>query len=354
MVSFVIATILLVVAVLAIVMRKTYTAIPKIELKRRAAKGDDVAKQLYRAASYGQSLDIFLWFVIALSSAGGFILFTTLVPGWLAFFTVVVCLVVFYEVLPAGRLTALGGRITEGLTPVVATVLTAAHPLLGGVAYRIEKHYIATNSTGLYERDDLLKLIERQLKQPDSRFSAEELMIVAQTLSFNDYTVHDILTPWASIKTVAPTDVVGPVLIDEAHRSGQPALPIIEKHDSKVVVVGLLRVQQLGIKSDGTVKDHLEQVVHYLHEDDTLTEALHAFYVTNQSLFIVLDSAGNYVGIVTMAALLQQLLGEIPGASEESYREFSDIQHRHDRTPLSPDDLTQEESAVVPDETMVE
>jgi CBS domain containing-hemolysin-like protein len=327
MIVFICALLLLAISLTCIVLRKSYNFVSAKELKRRAAHGDEQAKHLYRAVAYAGDLYLLLWTVTALSSAGGFVLLTSIAPNWLCFIAVVLLLWIFYEIVPATRLTAAGSRITVLLTPGVVWILNLLHPVLDKGAYHIQKRYVSDQHTGLYERADLMDLIERQLRQEDSRFSAEELMIAAQALSFNDYTVHDIVTPWSNVKTIIASDVVGPVVIDEAHRSGQPLIPVFDANEQQLV--GMLRVQQLGIKTDGQVSDLMDQTVYYLHEDDSLTEALHAFYVTNQPLFVVLDSAGHNVGVITMAAMLQQLLGELPGASAESYSEYSEVRRRH-------------------------
>jgi CBS domain containing-hemolysin-like protein len=329
MIAFIFALLLLLLALTAIVMRKTYDSIPAKELKRRAAKGDQRYQQLYLAVAYGGALDLLLWAIVALTSAGGFILLTKVAPNWISFLAVVLLLFVFYSLVPATRITAVGSRVTLILTPLLARVLSFLHPVLGRGAKQIQKRRTSRDHTGLYERADLLELINKQLSQPDSRFSNVELMIVSKALSFNDSTVHNIITPWKAVKTISVNDIVGPVVIDEAHRSGLPLIPVVEGKGADSRVVGTLRVAQLGLNSDGQAADLMDQAVYYLHEDDSLTEALHAFYVTNQPLFVVLDSTGKYVGIITMAAMLQKLLGELPGAGAEEYTEYTEIKNRN-------------------------
>ena len=46
--------------------------------------------------------------------------------------------------------------------------------------------------TGLFERSDLVELIEQQQHQTDSRLSDEELDIARRALNFNEYKVHDV------------------------------------------------------------------------------------------------------------------------------------------------------------------
>jgi CBS domain containing-hemolysin-like protein len=314
MIAFICALLLLLISLTLIVMQKSYYAIPAKEIKRRAAYGDEHATRLYKAIAYGENLDLLLWIMIALSSAGGFVLFTIVAPDWISFIAVVLLLFVFYSLIPSGRITSLGSYVTSLFTPFLAWLLSILHPAIRRGAQHLQKRQSGQTHTGLYERSDLLELIEQQLQQEDSRFSPEELMIAAQALGFSDATVHDIVTPWSSVKTLSSNDVVGPVVINEAHNSGQPLVPVVEQGR----VVGTLRVQQLGIRSEGKASDLMDQAVYYLHEDDSLSEALHAFYVTNQPLFVVLGSKGEYIGVITMSAMLKRLLGELPGSIAEA------------------------------------
>jgi CBS domain containing-hemolysin-like protein len=351
MTNLIFALILLVLALGGVVVRKTYFALPIRELKRRAMRHEPLASKIYRVAAYGNSLRSLLWLFIGLTSAGSLVLLARELPIWASLLIVGPLLWIAFSLLPASRTTSVGARLTTLVTPLLAWLLNYLHPTLSRGADVVEKRYLTGRHTGLYERDDLLRLIEQQQTQADSRLTPEELDIAHRALSFDHYTVGDVLTPGKEITVVSAADTIGPILIDELHKSDQDYALVRDDagsdakfHDdaktetkseaktaakSKEPFVGTLAVNQLGLHSTGQIRDSMDATVYYLHEHDPLTEALHAFFVTNHPLFVVVNSAEEYVGVLTIANLLRQLLGHLPGDDFDQYTDPTAVASRH-------------------------
>ncbi len=129
------------------------------------------------------------------------------------------------------------------------------------------------------------------------------------------------------------SDTIGPVLIDELHKNGQGYMLVRES--AKGDFVGLLAFKRLNLKSTGQVKNVMDKEIYYLHADDSLAQALHAFFTTNCPLFVVVDSAGDYVGIITIDIILRQLLGHVPGEDFESYHDMAAVIRRHTKPKVA-------------------
>ena len=329
--TLLLAVILLLLAMAGVVVRKTYYHLPLHELKRRAEKHEALASQLYRAVAYGNSLRSLLWLYIGLTSAASIIVLARLLPFWISLLIVGPLLWVAFSLVPATRVTSIGARLTIAVTPVVAWLLNYAHPLLSRGADLVEGRYVVADHTKLYERDDLIELIERQQRQSDNRLTDEELEIVKRALSFDDYKVRDVLTPRQGVKTLLAADTIGPVLIDDLHKSAQGYALVKDK--PKGDVVGSLDFKQLSLHSSGQVKDVMQATVYYLHENDSLSEALHAFFVTNHPFFVVLNSFEEFLGILTIEDVLKQLLGHVPGEDFDQYADPSAVAARHGAAP---------------------
>jgi CBS domain containing-hemolysin-like protein len=323
------ALLFLVLALAGVIVRKTYYQLPERELKRRAARHDQTAEQVYRAVAYGNSTKTLLWTYIGLTSAACVILLGNTLPVWTNVLVVAITLWVVFSLIPATRLTAVGARLAILVTPVIAWFLNYLHPVLNRAGEVAEKRYVAARHTRLYEREDLLELIERQKQQADSRFTPEELEIAERALQFDEQSITDILTPRKELKTVKPDDLVGPVLIDEVHKSGQKYAFV--KESTKGPIIGILEVGQLGIKSTGHVRDLMKAPAYYVHEDDTLAEALRAFFVTNHPVFVVVNNFEEVVGIISVENILQQLLGHVPGDDFEQYADLAAVAARHNK-----------------------
>lgn len=340
-----VAIILLLLAIAGVVVRKTYYFIPIHELKRRAKRHDKFAAKIYPAVAYGSSLRSLLWLYIGLTTAASVIVLANILPFWVSLLIVGPILWAAFSWLPASRMTKIGAKLTIIITPVITFLLNYLHPILSRSTDAIQKYTTIHDHTGMFEREDLIRLIEQQAWQKDSRITPEELEIAKRALSFDDYKVGDILVSRKKIKTIYATDTIGPVLIDELHKNGQDYVLVKDKKGGEVV--GTLEFNRLGLGSTGKVGDHLSGNIYYIHEADGLGQALHAFFETNHNVFIVVNSFEEYVGIISIENILDQLLGHIPGEDFSQYADITAVANRHtgakksensDETPVKSDD----------------
>lgn len=354
--NIVFALVLLLLSFAGLVVRKTYFRLPVNELKRRAERHDKTARILYRAVAYGNSLRGLLWLYIGLTSAAGLVLLARQVHVWVSLLVIGPLLWIAFSLVPASRTTRFGTWLTVLVTPPIAWLLNYVHPLLSKGADVVEQRYTAPDHTKIYEREDLIKLLERQQKQEDNQLTREELQIAMRALSFNDYRVADVMTPRKKVKTVLAGDTIGPILINEIHESGQQQALVRES--AKGPFVGSLRFSQLGIDSKGRVRDIMQHSVYYVHESDSLGEALHVFFATNHPLFVVVNSSEEYVGVISVENILGELVGHIPGDDFNQYADLEAVAARHPRVKKSkkPDETIDDidETPVKTDEEVVE
>ncbi|HWB38651.1 MAG TPA: CBS domain-containing protein [Candidatus Saccharimonadales bacterium] len=341
------AIVLLALALAVVAVRKTYYSVPLKEVKRKAERHDKLAKVIYPALAYGNSLRSLLWLVIGLLSAGSIILLARSLPVWVSLLIVGPILWIAFSWLPATRVSKPAAWLTKQVTPAIVWILNYLHPILSRSADQVEKRFVAVKHTGLFERDDLLELIEKQALQHDNRLTPEEIEIVRNALQFGDIKVVDALTSRQEIKTVLSDDVVGPILIDELHKAGQTL--VLVRESRKGPVIGTLDFKQLGVHSKGHVRDVMNKTVYYLHENDSLSEALHAFFVTNHPVFVVVNAFEEYLGVITIEDILRQLLGHLPGDDFDQYSDLAAVaaRHNHDHKEIEVDaeiDMAEEEA----------
>ncbi len=289
--------------------QKTYSKVPLKELKRRAKKDDEMAKALHSAVSYGASLDLLLWGIIGLSAAGFFVALSASLPSWLAIFGCAALLWVGFAWLPTSQVSGFSEKLAKYLSPVIAWVLSHTYPLLNKLGEFIQKNRRFTFHSGLYQKEDLIDLLDKQQQQPDNRMTAYELGIVKSALVFSDKLIREVMTPKRVVRTVNQTDSTGPLLMDELHKSGFSRFPVIgDKPDE---IVGTLFMRDLvNVKQGGTVKDHMKKAVYYVNEEKPLQHALQAFLRTKHHLFIVVNSFEEVVGVITIEDVLEQVLGK--------------------------------------------
>jgi CBS domain containing-hemolysin-like protein len=309
MFHFILVLLLAALTLISISIQKTYAKIPLKELKRRATRGDEVARGLHRAVSYGASLDALLWGIIGLTAAGFFVSLTSALPAWLAVFGCAALLWVGFAWLPNARVTQFSERAAKNAAPALAWVMSHLYPVLNKIGKLIKSHGRITVHSGLYQKEDLIELLDRQQKQPDNRMTADELAVVKGALTYSDKLIRDVMTPKRVVKTVAENASVGPLLMDELHKSGFSRFPVVgDKADH---IVGTLYMKDLvKAKSSGRVRDLMKKSVYYVNEEKPLRHALQAFLKTKHHLFIVVNGFEEIVGIITIEDVLEQVLGK--------------------------------------------
>jgi len=309
MIMFILAVVLAASMFASVSLLKTYQNIPIKELKRRAQRNDELAKALYSAVEYGISLPILLWIVIGITTSLFFLVLTTSLPSWVAVFGCAAILWVGFAWLPNARVTAFSHALAKRAAPAVAWVLSFIYPFFNTVGDWVKKHSKITIHSGLYQKEDLIELLEKQKGQPDNRMTAYELGIVKSALSFSEKIIRDIMTPVRVVKTVNMHDSIGPILLDELHASGFSRFPVTGEAPNDIV--GTLYLHDLvEAKHGGSVATHMKKAVYYVNEEKQLDHALQAFLKTKHHLFIVVNSFEEIVGILTIEDVLEEIVGK--------------------------------------------
>ncbi len=323
------------------------------ELKRRARQGDEIAILLYRSVSYGLSAKFILGGLGLLSLYGAFVLLVDALGAWLA-----LPLLVVLGTIGALFIDSKGGTaktatwLAVHISPVLAWVIERFHPVLDWLARAIRRLFPVHLHSGLYEKEDLVVLLEQQKRQPDNRIPHGEIDLLTHALRFGEQTVADTLVPKRVVKAVSVDEAIGPVLMDELHASGHSRFPVYEtKKDN---LVGVLYLHDLvSTKRTGTVHSVMRTKLTYVHEDFTLYQTLQAFIKTKQHLFIVVNSFEEYVGIITIEDVLERVIGELIVDEFDQYddlravaeaaakKEHEKTQKQHAPTEESTDDATE-------------
>ena len=309
MASFIFGVIMAGITLLAIGLQRTYYHYPAKELKRRARAGDSLAKALYRPVSYGVSLRVLLWLIVTISAALAFVLLSRSLNAFFAVIVIALLVGVGFLWLPSAALSAFSTRLALMFTPAVSWLVSLLHPWLHRVGVVVNRFRTVTVHTGLYEKDDLVELLERQRKSPDNRIQPGEIHLLQHALSFGDRQVAEILIPARAVKLINESDPIGPTLMDELYKSGHSRFPVYSGESTNIV--GTLSLRDLVNKqSQGSVKDVMRPEVFYVHQDFTLYQALQAFIKTKHHLFVVVNSFEEFVGIVTIEDILEQVIGK--------------------------------------------
>src|SRR3990167_8528946 len=117
------------------------------------------------------------------------------------------------------------------------------------------------------------------------------------------------MTPRRAARIVSVKDSIGPVLMGELHDSGFSRFPVYQ--DKEDHIVGTLYIHDLvAVKTGGEVRNFMDKKVYYVHDQQTLNHVLQAFLKTKHHLFIVVNNFEDFVGVITIEDVLEQILGQ--------------------------------------------
>lgn len=328
MANVILGLLLVLIGFTALALQRLYSAIPPRELKRLSRRGDYLAQALYRPAAYGQGLRALLWLVAGVALAAGLWLAVLNLSGIAGLGLLVIVLLVALMWLPSLEPTELMLRFAAWASPVVVYVVRYADPLLRRAVRLISRWRSLSQHSRLYEKADLIELLTRQKSQPDNRILPADLELAKRALRFSDKQAADIARPRKQAHMVSASDAIGPILLDQLHKSGQAAFLVYKDDDNKDEIIGsLLMRDAVSAKQGGKVAKLIRNDLCYVHEDFSLRQVLTAFQKTGHYTAIVVNSFEEITGVITLNELLCELLGKTSGSSEqyESYESPSAV-----------------------------
>lgn len=181
--------------------------------------------------------------------------------------------------------------------------------------------------------------LRHMVSQSGTLLSDDERAIIMSSLTFNDRTVKDVMTPRGVIDTISKTEILGPLVLDDLHQTGHSRIPVIDKDIDHVV--GILYLRDLLVIDGGkqysrTVEKAMDHKVYYIKETQSLSQALAAFIKTHHHLFIVVNEFRETVGLLTLEDVLEALLGRKiidEFDAHDNLRAVAARNPRHNNTP---------------------
>lgn len=348
MIAVLLGILLILLGLVALALQRFYSSVPAKELKRLAARGDHLAEALYSPVAYGASMRMLLWLVFCLGLTGGFLLALYNMSPFAAFLVVGLS-VVAVVLLQSLRLTVRSAHFAVRVAPALNWLLVYLHAPFDLVARMLNRYRGHVAHSGLYEKEDLLELLEQQKDQPDNRIAKHDLELLARAAKFDDRQAADIVLPMSRVKLVSLNDHIGPVLLGELHDSGQNSFLVYE--DTKDRVVGTLFLRDaVASKDGGLVRQLMHPRLCFVHEDFSLRQVLQAFARTGQFMVVVVNAFEEPVGVITLEHLLSQLVGEHQVDDFDAFENRTAVAAYKPKEP----ELATEEIAVEPEDTSPE
>lgn len=159
----------------------------------------------------------------------------------------------------------------------------------------------------LNSKEELSHLVEESV----GVLSSDEKKLIIGGLGADKRQVKEIMTPRSVIDSIAKKEHLGPLVLDDLHKTGHSRFPVIEGDIDHVV--GMLHIHDLLVIEAGrrstSVEKAMEPRVFYIREDQTLAHALAAFLRTHHHLFVVVNEFRETVGLLSLEDVMESILG---------------------------------------------
>lgn len=294
------ALLLVLVTIASMIPRRSTLSI--FELQRRSDKGNESAKQELKREVLLEDLLSIKKVLEAL-----FLVFTV-IAAVAAFGPIVGVLVSVAVALGYGQVARIDAvhtiatRLLEQVEPQVIQSLER-YPGLGKMLRTV---VVPANEARICSREEL----EHVIAESGVILTTDEKKLLANGLHFNEKKVETVMTPRGVVETIAKDETIGPLVLDQLHRTGHSRFPVIDGDIDHVV--GILHIKDLltlGKKETETAEKAMEKRVFYINQDQTLDHALAAFIKTRHHLFIVVNGYRETAGILTLEDVMEALLG---------------------------------------------
>lgn len=284
-------------------------ALNHYQLKRKAQLGDVQAKVVYPLHAFGHRLLVSLLIVNILANASVVVLLDTRISGVFAVLITTVFILFFGEILPLLYLRKHTIFLAYFSAPILKRLVSIMSPLVVPISNILDK-YIGKDAQLFYSKEELLKMFDGQKLAKESDVAEDELHMIHAMLAFGDKKIRDVMTPRRMVTVVNKDDEVGPILMDELHKSGHSRFPVVAE-PKQFNFVGTLYLRDLvGEKSTKKVDSLMSPFVRYVHEEESLDHALRAFLKTHHHLFVVVNNFEEFVGVLSIEDVLEEVIGK--------------------------------------------
>lgn len=152
-----------------------------------------------------------------------------------------------------------------------------------------------------YDDKEFKKLITG-LHSSDNLVNKKVLSKIENLFKLQYSSVEDIMIPMSKVVVIDEDDYIGPILLDELHKTSLTIFPVA----SQGRIIGSVRLIDMKDHTAKTkVKDFTKSEVNYIKEDESIEGLIEVFAEYKNEQFLVIDGKENIKGVVNIYQVLQ-------------------------------------------------
>lgn len=325
MIMIVLITALYITLLMVASIRPYHGELSEFELQRRCAEDDKAALLDWRrqdllsdVVTWRRLVELVLLVLMASILAVDFGLAVALIGG--------VLISVTYPVISSWGLIRALPQMLYGRYEL--TVLETLESIRGFTKLISRRSGASQKDPAAVSRQELQHIIgsSSDVMRPD------EARIVSGAFDFYAKLVKDYMTPRSKMEVIGAHEMLGPLVLDDLHKTGHSHFPVLDGDIDHIV--GLLHLHNLLTitkKETATVQDVMEPKVLYIHEDQTLDDALATCIKHRRHLLVVVNESKETVGVITIEDAVEQLIGREITEKYDDHDNLAEVAGRKSR-----------------------
>jgi metal transporter CNNM len=275
------------------------------ELKRKSDLGDLRARKIYKIRRRGNLLLVTLLVGNVASISSVTIALNSIAPGVIAGLLTTALVTVFGEIAPQAVFSRFAMEIGSRTAWFVRLIMIILYPVAAPLAWILDKS-LGDELPTIYSRKELVGILQ---EHGGNILKSDEERIARGALTFGQKKITEVMTPRFMVTGIEQDRVLDSGTIDDLRRSGYSRFPVYD--DTLDHVTGMLYAQQLidPANHNKVVLDVCTKNVYFVNEEATLDHALNAFIKTKNHLFMVVNQFSEFVGIIAIEDVIEEILG---------------------------------------------
>ena len=288
-------------SILLLAVRPHGSQLTRYELERRVHQGDAAARHLLRRVQFAGAIEGVrqLGMIILAVGVVGFL--SAAIGWWGALLIGLLWLALAPLLARLGMVRSFAQRVYDRSETKLLTTF-AARPWL---AAWVRVDY-AASTLHIGSREELAHLID----QAGAHLSHDQQKLLLHSLKFDERTVGDVMTRKGEIDTIDRRELLGPLVLDDLHKTGHSVFPVTDGGIDQVVgVLSIAGFLSLDSKRSITAEKAMTPHVERISETASLRAAMQQFVRSHQHLLIVVNDERETVGVVSLHDVMTALFG---------------------------------------------
>ncbi len=174
----------------------------------------------------------------------------------------------------------------------------------------------------IFSKRELVEVISEHAESGKSDIREDEERIARGAFTFGDKKVSEVMIPRSAVIALDEKTKLDDKTITNLVKHGYSRFPVIDKGHDKVV--GILYAHDIigSDNLDKTVLKVCSKKVYFVNENQSLDHVLNAFIKKREKLFIVINKFKEYVGVIAIEDILEEIVGR---EIVDEFDEYEDV-----------------------------